>query len=75
MEELNRIIMKYDKLVNWLLEQGGPAIQLRINNLQSEKRSNKISEKSVKKLLSIEEVNSTLNYIEINKKIGDRYEL
>lgn len=51
-------------LENWLLEQGGPAIQLRMYMRQSENISKKDAENAISKLLNFEEVNTVLNYLD-----------
>ena len=57
-------MMNDNDLENWVYEQGGPAIQLRMYMRQSENKSKKDVENSVSKLLNIEEVNTILNYLD-----------
>lgn len=51
-------------LENWLLEQGGPAIRLRMSALQNSSKLENDVNNSVPALLSINEVQSILNYLD-----------
>lgn len=53
-----------EETINWLIGQGGPAIQLRLSNLQIGKKSKKEIENIVLKLQNIEEVVLILNYLD-----------
>ena len=48
---------------NWLLEQGGPAIRLRISVMQNSGNANEINN-AVSELLVIDEVHSVLNLLD-----------
>lgn len=57
-------MMDFTDLENWVLEQGGPAIQLRIYARQSDNESKSNVVNAVSKLLNIEEVNTILNHLD-----------
>ncbi len=56
-------MMNGKNLESWVLEQGGPAIQLRMI-MQSKNTSEKDVENAVSKLLNLEEVNTLLSYLD-----------
>ncbi|MDF2841860.1 MAG: hypothetical protein K0R00_286 [Herbinix sp.] len=57
-------MMDYEQLEDWLLEHGGPAIQLRMYAGQTDVKSKVIVENAVSKLLDIDEVNVILDYMD-----------
>ena len=51
-------------LENWLLEQGGPAIRLRMSTLQNSSNFGNDTDNSVSELLAIDEVHTILNNLD-----------
>jgi hypothetical protein len=59
-------MMNDSELENWVLEQGGPAIKLRIHN-RNEDNSQIDIEKTVSTLLKLNEVNIALDFLDAFK--------
>lgn len=61
---LRRYRLLLNNLEEWLLENGGPAIQLRMSALQNSSNVEKDTDHAVSALLDIDEVHSVLNYLD-----------
>jgi hypothetical protein len=59
-----------NKIEEWLMENGGPAIQLRLSALQNSSNAKNDIDNSVAALISIEGVHSVLNYLDGFKASG-----
>lgn len=57
-------MMNGKDLENWVLEQGGPAIQLKMCYVQTKNTSENDIENFISKLLNIEEVNTLLSCLD-----------
>lgn len=57
-------MMNGKDLENWVLEQGGPAIQLKMCYVQTKNTSESDIEKLISKLLNLEEVKTLLSYLD-----------